>query len=248
MGIITALLTAAYMGRAYWMTFWGEYRGHGTPHESPRVMTVPLIDPRRRLAAVRLPQLPGELLRAPAPEQRDARFEHFVEPKFAFPAIDHAGFMPWLALLSLALAVAGAIIGFAYYQNNVGPHGLTRRSRAARAGYAFLDNKYYLDALYNDVIVADTKGPLARAAYWFNQNVLDAIVNGVATRRPEGRGGRSTGTSTSWWSTESSTVRGWSRTSPASSSVASRPARSSSTRRCSSSGVTILAGIFVFVI
>ena len=35
-------MTAAYMGRAYWMTFWGEYRGHGTPHESPKVITVPL--------------------------------------------------------------------------------------------------------------------------------------------------------------------------------------------------------------
>ena len=41
-GLITALMTAAYMGRAYWMTFWGDYRGHGTPHESPKVITVPL--------------------------------------------------------------------------------------------------------------------------------------------------------------------------------------------------------------
>ena len=41
-------MTAAYMSRAYWMTFWGEYRGHGTPHESPKVITVPLVDPGRR--------------------------------------------------------------------------------------------------------------------------------------------------------------------------------------------------------
>ena len=62
-----------------------------------------------------------------------------------------------------------------------GPHGLTQRNRAARAGYTFLENKYYLDTLYTDIIAADTKGPLARAAYWVNQNVLDGIVDGAAT-------------------------------------------------------------------
>ncbi len=47
-GLITAFLTAAYMGRAYCLTFWGEYRGHGTPHESPKVITVPAVDPGDR--------------------------------------------------------------------------------------------------------------------------------------------------------------------------------------------------------
>jgi NADH-quinone oxidoreductase subunit L len=42
LGIIAAFMTAAYMGRAYYMVFWGEYRGHGEPHESPRVMTLPM--------------------------------------------------------------------------------------------------------------------------------------------------------------------------------------------------------------
>ncbi|HBV25225.1 MAG TPA: NADH-quinone oxidoreductase subunit L, partial [Acidimicrobiaceae bacterium] len=36
------LMTAAYMTRVIWYTFHGEFRGHGHPHESPRVMTVPL--------------------------------------------------------------------------------------------------------------------------------------------------------------------------------------------------------------
>ena len=33
------------------------------------------------------------------------------------------------------------------------------------------------DSLYNDVIVASVKGPIARAAIWFNQNVLDGFVD-----------------------------------------------------------------------
>ena len=41
----------------------------------------------------------------------------------------------------------------------------------ARAGYTLLVNKYYLDHLYTDVIVGGIKGPIAKAAYWINQNV-----------------------------------------------------------------------------
>ena len=40
-----------------------------------------------------------------------------------------------------------------------------------------LVNKYYLDWLYQGVIVAAVKGPIAKAAYWFNQNVLDEVVD-----------------------------------------------------------------------
>ena len=44
-------------------------------------------------------------------------------------------------------------------------------------GRALLENKYYLDHLYNDVIVAGIKWPIAKAAVWVNQNVLDKVVN-----------------------------------------------------------------------
>jgi NADH-quinone oxidoreductase subunit L len=62
----------------------------------------------------------------------------------------------------------------------------TRRNPLARAGYAFLWNKYYLDHLYERVIIAGIKGPIARAAYWINQNVLDGIVNGAGVGTREG--------------------------------------------------------------
>jgi NADH-quinone oxidoreductase subunit L len=176
-GLITALMTAAYMARAYYMTFWGEYRGHGTPHESPKVITVPLWI--LAIGAVlfgflNFPKFFG------APDWATTRFEHFVEPTFAFPAIEHAEFTPWLAVLSTILAVSGITLALLYYAKNKGPHGLTSRSRAAKAGYTFLENKYYLDTLYTDIVAADTKGPLARAAYWVNQNVLDGIIDGTA--------------------------------------------------------------------
>ncbi|HLQ41369.1 MAG TPA: proton-conducting transporter membrane subunit, partial [Thermoplasmata archaeon] len=43
LGVGTAFLTAFYTFRLWFMTFHGEYRGQAHPHESPRVMTVPLI-------------------------------------------------------------------------------------------------------------------------------------------------------------------------------------------------------------
>ena len=176
-GLITALMTAAYMGRAYWMTFWGEYRGHGTPHESPKVITIPLWILAIAAIFLGFTNLPAWFN---APSWATTRFEHFVEPTFAFPAVEHPEFTPWLAVLSTVLAVAGIMIAYLYYEKNKGPHGLTRRNGFARAGYTFLENKYYLDTLYTDIIAADTKGPLARAAYWFNQNVLDGIVDGAS--------------------------------------------------------------------
>src|SRR5699024_2836147 len=58
-----------------------------------------------------------------------------------------------------------------------GPHGLTDRNRFARAGYTILEHKYGLDILYTDGIAGSVKGPIAQAAYWVNQNIIDGLVN-----------------------------------------------------------------------
>src|SRR5439155_23041120 len=42
-GVITAGLTAFYVFRAMFMTFFGDYRGHEHPHESPPLMLIPLV-------------------------------------------------------------------------------------------------------------------------------------------------------------------------------------------------------------
>ena len=47
-------------------------------------------------------------------------------------------------------------------------------------GYAFLENKYYLDHLYTGVVVGGIKGPVARGLYWIDQHVINAVVNFVA--------------------------------------------------------------------
>jgi NADH-quinone oxidoreductase subunit L len=56
---------------------------------------------------------------------------------------------------------------------------VTERNRLARAGHTFLVRKYFLDDLYEGVIVAGISGPVARAAYWVDRRVIDGVVNGI---------------------------------------------------------------------
>jgi len=186
MGCITAVLTAAYTTRMVYLTFYGEYRGHGDPHESGPRITGPLYILAFMATIAGFFNLPS----AVSPTEGFAhRFEHYVEPAGAsyFPAIAHASFNWGLAIFSTLLVVVGVGASYLYYFRGLGPHGLTERNSTARAGFAFLKNKYYLDHLYTDGVAGGTKGPLARAAYWFNQHVIDAIVDGV------GRGAAATG-------------------------------------------------------
>jgi NADH-quinone oxidoreductase subunit L len=175
-GLVGAGLTAAYMTRAIYMTFFGEYRGEGVPHESPRIMTTPLIILTAGAVTFGFLNLPkffqaGNL-------EYTTRFEHFVEPTFLFPAVDHPEFSPILALGSTALALLGLGLTYQYYWRRSPFYGLSRRAPLSY-GYELLSNRYYLDHLYTDVIAGGVKGPVGRAANWFNQSVIDGIVNTV---------------------------------------------------------------------
>jgi NADH-quinone oxidoreductase subunit L len=172
-GLIGAFLTAAYMTRCVYLTFFGEYRGHGHPHESEPSITVPLVI----LAGFSI--VAGLVNAAPLGLEK---FTKYVEPTIAFPDLVHAEFDYPKAIISVSLAVlAIGVAAFYWFRHEeTGPlKGLTEHNALARLGYTFLDNKYYLDHLYENVIVDGIRGPLARAAYWFNQNVIDAVVNGA---------------------------------------------------------------------
>ena len=99
-----------------------------------------------------------------------------------FPAVSHAE--PTIGKIMLSLGVVGAAFAIAipwniafYGRRNEKLVGLTTRNRFLRGGYEFLANKYYLDWLYEDVIVRFIAHPFARAMNWVNQKVIDGIVN-----------------------------------------------------------------------
>ncbi len=172
-GLVGAFLTAAYMTRCVYLTFFGEYRGAHHPHESEKSLTIPLMI----LAGFAV--LAGLINAAPLGIEK---FTEWVQPSVAFPAVHHADFDYAKAIISVSLALLAIGIAAFYWfrRENLGAlKGLTQRNRFARAGYTFLDNRLYLDHLYENVIVDGIRGPVARAAYWVNQHVIDGVVNGT---------------------------------------------------------------------
>ncbi len=103
------------------------------------------------------------------------------------PAFEWVKALPSIALVALGFLVSLAISKAVFGEAGSRLKGLTERSKLLGAGHKFLVNKYYLDHLYEQVIVRGLTGPISAAAYWVNQNVIDGIVNGV------GKGGRRTG-------------------------------------------------------
>ena len=160
----------------------------GLPHESGPAITVPLMVLAALAFLATFANIPEKFTFVP--EGWRLRFEHYIEPKAAyFPGISHAEFSPVIALLSILAAVGASGAAVLYYRKVQATdplatelaHGPTSRGGLPALGYNVLANKFYLDWLYNDVIVAFVKGPLARSANWFNQHILDGVVNGSAT-------------------------------------------------------------------
>ena len=215
-GLVGAFMTTAYMTRATYLTFFGEPRGAAAhfvngdahhepahagdhdahadepvhaaplpfaPTDSPWLITVPL------LILGFLAFISGYLNAAPF---KIHKFEGWIESSIgvelpAGPVFDWVKAVP-----SILLVLAGFLVSLALCKQVFGPaasrlKGLTQRNPVLGAGHRFLVNKYYLDDLYEKVIVHGIAHPIAAAAYWTNQHVLDGIVNAV------GIGGRNTG-------------------------------------------------------
>ena len=109
------------------------------------------------------------------------------------PQLSHAKFKWSKAALSMVIVLLGMVISWVlcvqlYDRKNKALVGLTERNALLGRGYRFLVNKYYLDALYENVIVRGIAHPVSAAAYWVNQNVLDGAVNGAGniTRKLSG--------------------------------------------------------------
>ena len=184
--LAAAFCTAAYMTRTVWYAFFGEYRGHHHPHESGPRITVPLILLAVMGAVAGFANLPKKFFGLSLGEAA-LQFEHLVEPVgIHFPGegqgFTHAAFNGTLALTATACGVAGIGLTWMFYTGKL-PflERLTQRNKLAKLGKTILENKYYLDWLYTDVIVHFVKLPLAKATNWFNQHGIDGIVNGAGS-------------------------------------------------------------------
>ncbi len=179
-GLVTALMTAFYVFRLVFVTFFGRSRvprdvEHHI-HESPPVMTIPLVI----LAAL---SIVGGWVGIPAVLGGSNPFEHFLAPVFQSHAATTAaeataqGHGLELGLMGVSLVAAAIGIGIAYLfylrQPELPDQWAFRFSRL----YKLLFNKYYVDELYSAVFV---EGPLLGKAMGnsfarFDLRVIDGI-------------------------------------------------------------------------
>ncbi len=234
-GLLGAFMTAAYMTRATYLTFFGEPRGasagHAThdahaphdshgPHESGLLITVPLmilsvlalgsgflnatpfgeswermklwVEPRAvEVVDATYSGGPGESLIVNLPSAEESHSKSVcgsATPETGVcyaPQLQHAPFKWSKAMISMVIVFLGIAISWVmsvllFTRRDPRLVGLTQRVKVLGLGHNFLVKKYYLDHLYEKVIVHSIAHPISRAAYWFNQNILDGILHGFA--------------------------------------------------------------------
>ncbi|MGO9517799.1 MAG: NADH-quinone oxidoreductase subunit L [Candidatus Korobacteraceae bacterium] len=198
-GVIAAGMTAFYMFRLWFLTFFGEYRGaasgaeahghdahagegHGSPHESPMVMVIPLV-------ILAFLSFVGGWVGVPKAMGGSNHFEHFLDPVFqstaeAMPAENAAGHEDASTeLMFSAISVAAAAIGFLgawflYFKRTDLPAKL-----AAGAGglYRLILDKYRIDELYGAVFIHPLIA-LSTNVFWkgIDRGLIDGAVEGAA--------------------------------------------------------------------
>ncbi len=166
-GVVTAGLTAFYMFRTYFMTFHGEYRGHSHPHESPKVMWIPLV----ALA------IPSALIGFALSGQLGLpSFEHFVH--YGVSLVENG---PNFAVmgLSMSFAIGGYVLAWLMYGSPklISPERLKTTFSPL---YELLWNKWYFDNAYF-WIAKNVYLPFAALSAWFDRTIIDGIVGLTAS-------------------------------------------------------------------
>ena len=172
-GLLTAILTAFYMFRLFFLSFHGDSRWTKgtTPHESPPVMTVPLI-----LLAVL--SVTGGWIGIPEILGGGNSFHHFLSETVHDVVGPHPTDLLLSELTAMVLSIAGALVGIYVAFRRYGTGKLDSEPK----GFGHLvEKKYYVDELYDAVIVQ----PIRRGSesIWrrFDVRVIDGIVNGLGS-------------------------------------------------------------------
>ncbi len=173
-GVLTAALTGFYMSRLVFLTFFGKRRWpEGRhPHESPPVMTVPLV-------VLGLLALIGGFTLSTF-TGAGGRIQKFLQPVLgrAPETVSATLSALWLSVIATALAFAG--VGVAWYLYGSGRvQWLALRERYA-AAWRVLSSKFYVDELYELFTVRLGRALVAFLSGPVDQGVIDGTVNGLA--------------------------------------------------------------------
>jgi NADH-quinone oxidoreductase subunit L len=171
--LFTALLTAFYMFRLYFITFTGKFRGTHEQehhlHESPSAMTIPLIILAILSVAGGFVGIPDVLVHG---GDRISEFLSSViyQGEHTGEIVSHG---TELSLMIVSTVLVLIMIGFAWAQYR-------NYKEKETAGFAkVLENKWYVDELYDAIIVRPLNALASFLNTFFDTKVVDGIVNGV---------------------------------------------------------------------
>lgn len=169
-GLITAFLTAFYMFRLIFVTFYGESRVDSETashlHESPSVMWLPLV-----ILAV-----PSALIGLPLGIYgHNSWFHKFTKDVFPVAHGELEGSVILFMVISSIVGLGGILFAWTRYKNRV------PADESSNFLEKLVENKYYIDEVYNTFIVQPIKNG-SHFLLWklFDTGIIDGIVNGVA--------------------------------------------------------------------
>jgi NADH-quinone oxidoreductase subunit L len=190
-GFVVAGMTAFYMFRLMGLTFWGAFRGPRAVwdkvHESPLVMTIPLIllaIPSILLGMVLgLPfgaSLIGGWLEPVFAEGQAVLHGGAEEAVFSLFGIDGSLILASVAVAAVGIVAAWRLFGAEFGAIHIGARPERVRELSARVPFLYRAslNKWWFDEL-NHLLFIVIGGRIAAAGWWFDREVVDGTVDAI---------------------------------------------------------------------
>ena len=175
LGIATAFMTAFYMFRMWFMTFAGEARSTYHAHESPKIMTIPLIILAGLAITSGFALLAGDgfksFMEVPIEEHVIAGHESVLD-------IAAGIFTDPLTYVSLVLAVVGILLAYRMYYAPGFDRSIFSRGIIGALQRA-LENRWYISKFYDDFAYKVWYG-FSLVCDAFDRRIIDGIVNGFS--------------------------------------------------------------------
>jgi NADH-quinone oxidoreductase subunit L len=188
MGLTTAACTAFYMVRVYWLTFRGTRAKDALvpkAHESDWAMTLPLVV----FAVLSVAAVGYGLPFMHTREGTQTLMENFLSPVFlttrfvtesaGFLQLHHSEGLPWAAWgIAWAIALSGATLSLFAYTRFFPARAQATAPAAARFFRRLAQQKFYVDELYELLVV----GPIKFLSFLFYKVVDSLLIDTVAVR------------------------------------------------------------------
>jgi NADH-quinone oxidoreductase subunit L len=177
LGTIAAFMTAFYSFRLIYLTFHGDFRGSEEQrhhlHESPKVMTIPLMLLAIGAVAAGWVGIPSLFM------EHGDRVGEFLAPVLGHPETEGTHSTEMMVMtLSVIVSIAGILMAYIMYMKKT---DLPERIGSAfKPFYNMLYNKYWVDELYSFTIVR----PVLKASEkvflgFFDGRIIEGVVNGL---------------------------------------------------------------------